>query len=101
MALQNKKKSKSDKKPTKLKTCVPFKPKQVNGKADKNIAKIQPNSKKVVGNRKKDDYDIRGNKPKRMKYTDDGYKIYSIEELNIKSNPVMTDKCPFDCDCHY
>lgn len=59
-------------------------------------AKQDPPKKKP---RRNDDFDVRGNKNKKKRYTEDGYPIYSLEELNIKFNPVMTGDCPFDCDC--
>ena len=35
-----------------------------------------------------------------FKYTDDGLKIYTEEQLGMnKPGSGYTDLCPFDCDC--
>lgn len=31
--------------------------------------------------------------------TDDGYKIYTMEELGLNDVGGDTDLCPFDCQC--
>lgn len=31
--------------------------------------------------------------------TEDGYKIYTMEELGLNDKGGDTDLCPFDCDC--
>ncbi|ELP85337.1 hypothetical protein EIN_085890 [Entamoeba invadens IP1] len=37
----------------------------------------------------------------KAKYTDDGFRIYSLEELGLDKNKKggNTPLCPFDCDC--
>ena len=35
---------------------------------------------------------------KKVKYTQDGLRIYNTEELGIGKGGE-TDQCPFDCDC--
>lgn len=39
-----------------------------------------------------------GEKSKKNKFTEEGYKIYSVDELNI-GRGGGTELCPFDCDC--
>ncbi|TNV75376.1 hypothetical protein FGO68_gene3754 [Halteria grandinella] len=34
------------------------------------------------------------------KMTEDGYKIYSLDELNVGKGGD-TEQCPFDCECCY
>ncbi|MFN9898440.1 MAG: DUF1764 domain-containing protein [bacterium] len=31
--------------------------------------------------------------------TEDGYKIYTMEELGLTDKGGDTELCPFDCDC--
>lgn len=69
-------------------------------KTDNNISnKTIENKTQRIKKQKKDDFDIRGGREKRKKYTEDGFPIYSMQELCIKFNPIGTDDCPFDCDC--
>lgn len=35
---------------------------------------------------------------KKLKYTEEGYRIYTSEELKLGQGGG-TDLCPFDCDC--
>jgi len=41
------------------------------------------------------------NAKKGDKYTDEGFKIYTEEELGLNKEGGGTDLCPFDCDCCY
>ncbi|KAI5192458.1 hypothetical protein NEMIN01_2022 [Nematocida minor] len=44
-------------------------------------------------------YDIRGKEVKaQATYTEDGYKIYTEQELNIGKGG-QTENCPIDCNC--
>lgn len=36
---------------------------------------------------------------KERKVTEDGFKIYTEEELKLNGKGGGTDLCPFDCDC--
>lgn len=36
---------------------------------------------------------------KKARYTEDGLKIYTLNELGINSKSGGTPLCPFDCDC--
>ena len=36
---------------------------------------------------------------KRRKKTEEGFNIYSEEELGLNKKGGDTDLCPFDCDC--
>jgi hypothetical protein len=38
---------------------------------------------------------------KARKRTDEGFSIYSEEELGLNKKGGNTDLCPFDCDCCY
>eukprot|EP01016_Furgasonia_blochmanni_P042990 TRINITY_DN5775_c0_g1_i4.p1 TRINITY_DN5775_c0_g1~~TRINITY_DN5775_c0_g1_i4.p1 ORF type:complete len:168 (+),score=19.24 TRINITY_DN5775_c0_g1_i4:447-950(+) len=48
--------------------------------------------------RKKFKFNNRDSKGDSRKFTEEGYKIYSLEELNIGKGGG-TSLCPFDCDC--
>lgn len=49
--------------------------------------------------KKEEKYDIRGEIVKNKDfYTEDGYKIYTEEELKIGKGGV-TENCPIDCNC--
>jgi hypothetical protein len=37
-------------------------------------------------------------KPKATRFTEEGFKIYTTEDLNI-GNGKDTEDCPFDCNC--
>ncbi|KAM0688584.1 hypothetical protein COBT_000155 [Conglomerata obtusa] len=61
---------------------------------------IKTNIKKGVKKElSKDDFDIRGMKDASRKYTEDGFPIYTLEELNIGTTNGNTEDCPLDCDC--
>lgn len=51
--------------------------------------------------KEKTKFDIRGNNSETRKYTEDGYPIYQLNELNIKLSEDVTEECPFDCSCCY
>ncbi|KAI8318663.1 DUF1764-domain-containing protein, partial [Martensiomyces pterosporus] len=46
----------------------------------------------------KDD-DFADSRGKNSKYTDDGLRVFYMEDLHIGEGEGDTDQCPFDCDC--
>ena len=67
-----------------------------------NVGASQPAAKKLKIEGNKDDlFGGDANKGTR-KRTEEGYAIYSEEELRLaNSKGGDTDLCPFDCDCCY
>ncbi|KAJ2481664.1 hypothetical protein IWW56_001574 [Coemansia sp. RSA 2131] len=48
----------------------------------------------------KDD-DFADSRGKNTKYTDDGLRVFFLDDLRIGEGEGDTEQCPFDCDCCY
>lgn len=70
-------------------------------KKENEIDNIFNTTKKTKAKKREidNDFDIRGNKKESRRYTSDGFPVYTLDELQTKSNPEPTDECPFDCQC--
>ncbi|KAM0674410.1 hypothetical protein GVAV_002023 [Gurleya vavrai] len=67
-----------------------------------NIKKVQKYTtkiQKIPNESENDDFSIRGKLNDYRKYTEDGYPIYSLNELDINQDFTSTEDCPFDCNC--
>jgi hypothetical protein len=69
-------------------------------KEAKTVKKVKSNDKaaKIFAAAKEADKKT-ANAQKVRRVTEDGYKIYTLEELGLNTNGGDTDLCPFDCDC--
>ena len=47
---------------------------------------------------KKDAKEVKEAKPKAARFTEEGYRIYTTDELKIGKGGD-TEDCPFDCNC--
>ena len=56
-------------------------------------------SSKAIGGSKDDLFGREEGKGR--KRTEEGYRIYTEEELGLNKKGGDTDLCPFDCDCCY
>ena len=57
------------------------------------------NGTKKKGDKRADEYDVRGSDiDDRYRYTEDGHRIYTPEELKLGDIQDGPD-CPFDCNC--
>ncbi|KAF7683735.1 hypothetical protein TCON_1056 [Astathelohania contejeani] len=67
----------------------------------KEIEKRRKNNKKkiIIDDDSSEYGDIRGTKETGRRYTEDGYPIYTMEELKIGQGISDSDHDPFECDC--
>ncbi|KAJ1662841.1 hypothetical protein IW140_005548 [Coemansia sp. RSA 1813] len=66
--------------------------------AGKSTANNSSNSSNKKNLPPKDD-DFADSRGKNSKYTEDGMRVYYMDDLRIGEGEGDTDLCPFDCDC--
>lgn len=75
------------------------KPKETDTKAPEKKTGKNSEKKSVKQDKAKDKvFEAKPSKPKQTKFTEEGFKIYSTDDLEIGKGGE-TEDCPFDCKC--
>jgi len=85
------------------KEAVPVK--KNKGDIDDIFSTLKDKPKKVNTEEATENKDVKKNKAlkktgnRKQKTTEEGFKIYTVDELKIGQGEGDTDLCPFDCNC--